>query len=192
MSSRTFKIAGWLAMASAFLTLPLVYLSYTLEGRVDPESNVLQTIIQVSGVLLFVALVLFLRKLLNTYFNFSVVNRNLDLMMAGEVLTGILSVAALYVTPMKEQLGYAVVVILVVQGGIQAQLGFKLLKLPDSLEGLLKPFCYANMATGILIASIILIPVGVLVSAISDLMLGTIFLNLSRVVKNRESKSISS
>jgi hypothetical protein len=46
----------------------------------------------------------------------------------------------------------------------------KLLKLPDDLGGMLKPFCYANMATGIFLASIVLIPLGILTSAISDLM----------------------
>jgi hypothetical protein len=39
------------------------------------------------------------------------------------------------------------------------------------------------MATGILIASVVLILVGVLVSAISDLMLGTIFFTIARQVK---------
>ena len=36
---------------------------------------------------------------------------------------------------------------------------------------MLRPFCYANIATGILLASIVLIPFGILTSAISDLML---------------------
>jgi hypothetical protein len=66
-------------------------------------------------------------------------------------------------------------------GIVQAQFGFRLRRLPDNLGGLLKPFCYANMATGILLASVILMPLSIIISALSDLMLGTIFFNMSRM-----------
>jgi hypothetical protein len=110
-------------------------------------------------------------------------------MILAEVTTGIFSMLALYVTPLKESAGYAVLVILALQGIVQVQLGYKLLKLKNNLDGLLKPFCYANMATGILFTTIFLIPLGVVVSAISDLMLGTLFLNMSKVVKNLDKKN---
>jgi hypothetical protein len=83
-----------------------------------------------------------------------------------------------------------VLAIIVAQGVVQAHFGYKLLKLPNDLGGMLKPFCYVNMATGILMATIILIPVGIVVSAISDLMLGTIFFNMGKLVRNYESLQI--
>lgn len=39
------------------------------------------------------------------------------------------------------------------------------------------------MVTGICIASVVLILVGVVTSAVSDLMLGTIFFNVAKLVK---------
>ena len=179
------KVAGWLAMASAFLTLPLVYLSFKLEGRIDVKATVIQTIIQAFGTVLFVAIILYFRKLLNVLFNFHDTDRNIDLMIVTGAVTGIISTVALYLPSLKESVEYAVIVILIVQGVVQLQFGYKLLKLPDYLGGMLKPFCYANMATGIFLASIVLIPLGILASAISDLMLGTIFLSMSKSARDK-------
>ncbi len=180
LTSRTLKIAGWLCMISAFFALPLVYLSFRLEGLLDYKSTTLQVIIQMYGTFIFVAVTLYLKRLLNTIYNFRNTDRNIDLMIITGILTGILSVAALFFTSFKEAVGSAVIVIFVLQGIVQFQLGYKLLKLPGDLNGILKPFCYANMLTGLCLASIVLIPLGILASAISDLMLGTIFLNMAR------------
>lgn len=170
-------------MASAFLTLPLVYLSYLLEGMIDSYAAVIQTIIQISGTVLFVAIVLYLKRLLNSHFNFHNTDRNIALMIIASIVTGVLSSAALCYPPLKEPIGTVVIVILVALGIVQVQFGFKLLKLPNDLGGMLKPFCYANMATGILLASVVLIPLSILASAISDLMLGTIFFNMSKLAR---------
>ena len=188
MTSRTLKVAGWLAMASASLTLPLLYLSFKLEGRIDLKAADIQTIIQVFGTFLFVAIILYFKKLLNSHFKFHNADRNIELMIAANVVTGVLSIVALYLTPLQESIGSIVIAILVIQGIVQAQFGYKLLKLPNELGGMLKPFCYANMATGILLVTIILIPLGIVVSTISDLMLGTIFLNMSKSARNDESR----
>lgn len=188
MTTKSFKIAGLLAMASAFLSLPLAYLSVSLEGRTETNAIVILTIIQISGTLLFVAIVLYLKRFLNTLFNFHNTDRNMDLLVISSMAAGILSIGALYYIPLKESLGTVAIAILVVQGIVQAQFGYKLLKLPDSLGGMLKPFCYANLATGILLASVVLIPLAILVSAISDLMLGTIFFNMARMARGDDLK----
>jgi hypothetical protein len=180
LTSATLKFAGWLAMASAFLTLPLVYLSYRLDSRLDVTSTLIEAAIQLFGVMLFVAITRYLKKFLDALFNFHDVDRAIDLMIIANVIAGILTIIGLYFTHLKEASGYAVMVILVAQGLVQAQFGYKLLRLPYGLGGILKPFCYANIATGILIATIVLIPIGIVASALSDLMLGTIFLNTAQ------------
>jgi hypothetical protein len=186
LTCKTMTIAGWLAMISAFFTLPLMYLSFRLEGRIDATASIIQTVMQLAGTLLFVALLLYFRKLLHAQFTFHDTDRSIGLMIKAGVIAGVLTVLSLYVTSLKETTALAVIVILVAQGIVQVQFGYKLLKLPDDLGGMLKPFCYANMATGIMIASVVLIPVGALVSAITDLMLGTIFFNIARRVKESE------
>lgn len=168
-------------MASAFLTLPLVFLSFKLEGRVEVYAKEIQTFIQTSGTLLFVAIIMYLKKLLNSLFAFHNTDRALELMVLASMATGVLSIGAFSFPTLKESLDSAVLVILVAMGIVQVRFGYKLLQLTKDLGGMLKPFCYANMATGILLASVVLMPVSILVSAVSDLMLGTIFFNLSRL-----------
>jgi hypothetical protein len=187
--SRNLKIAGWLAMASAFLTIPLEFLFSALEARTDVGATVLETIIQIFGTLLFLAITLYIKRLLNCIFNFHHADRNIDLMIITGIVAGVLSVAGIYVTPLKESIGYAGIGILMVQGIVQAQFGYKLFKLPYDLGGMLKPFCFANIATGILLATIVLIPFGIVVSALSDLMLGTIFFKISACVRDVELKN---
>ena len=186
VTPKSMKIAGVLAMTSACVTLPLAYLSYQMEGAAKGETAIIQAAIQISGTFLFVAIVLFLKKFINDIYNFTAVNRNLDMMIIADIVTGVLTVIALCVPSVKDSAGYAALTLLVMLGIVQVQFGYKLLKLPDDLGGLLKPFCFANMATGILLASILLIPLGILVSAVSDLMLGTIFLNTCKLFRTSE------
>lgn len=181
------KIAGWLAMASAFLTLPIAYLSFCLEGVHNSYSDIIQTSIQTTGTLLFLAIILCLKRLLNAIFNFHGTDKNIDLMIIASIVTGMLSIGMFSFPALKESLQPAVIVILVALGIVQAQFGYRLLKLSNNLGGLLKPFCYANMATGIFLASVVLMPISIIVSALSDLMLGTIFFNISRLTRTNGS-----
>ena len=177
-------------MSSAFFTLPLVYVSYKLDKTVDFVSTVIQTVIAISGVILFTLIVLYLKRFINSIFKFHNTDRNLELMIAANIVVTVLTLAAVYFSQLQESIEYAVLVIIVAQGIVQTQFGYKLLKLPNDLGGMLKPFCYANMATGILLATVVLIPLGIVASAVSDLMLGTIFLNMGKLVRNYELKRI--
>jgi len=187
LTSKSMKKAGWLAMTSAFLTLPIVYLSFRLEGMHNSYADSLQTFIQSAGTLLFLAIILCLKRLLNTAFNFHDTDRNIDLMVIASIVTGVLSISMYSFPALKEPLQSAVIVVLVALGIVQAQFGYRLLKLSNDLGGLLKPFCYANMATGIFMASVVLMPLSIIVSALSDLMLGTIFFNMSRLTRTDNS-----
>ena len=187
MNHRALLTAGWLAMISAFVSIPLTYFSFRLDGKVDSLSTGIQIAIQIAGALLFVAITLYLKKLLNTRFRFHDTDKNIDLMIVANVVASVVIVILLYFPHLKESLELAVLVVVVFQGLVQMNFGYKLLKLQDDLDGMLKPFCYLNITTGVLIASIILIVVGVVVSAISDVMLGTIFFHMAKLVGEPDS-----
>lgn len=169
-------------MASAFLTLPLAYLSFSLEGRGDLYANEFQTLIQASGTLIFVAIILYLKRFLNFFFTFHDTDTSIALMVMASMATGAVTLGMFSFPTLKESLESAVIVILALQGIVQIQFGYKLLKLPNDLGGMLKTFCYANMATGLLLATVIFIPLSMLVSALSDLMLGTIFFSMAKTI----------
>lgn len=183
MTHRTLTIAGWLTMISAFASIPMAYLAFKLEGQVDSTGTLILAAMQVAGTILFVAITLFLKRLLNRIYSFHDTDKSIDLMIMANVVAGIFVIGGMYFSQIKETIGIAALVIMVFQGIVQVQFGYKLLKLQNSLGGLLKPFSYLNMVTGVCVASIVMILVGVVVSAISDLMLATIFFSISKQLK---------
>lgn len=170
-------------MVSAFASIPLTYFSYQLDGSAAPAATGIQIGIQVVGALLFVAITLLFRKLLNARFSFHDTDRSINLMVVANVLASGMAVVALCVPQLKETLEIAALVTVVFQGLVQVRFGSRLLRLQDNLDGMLRPFCYLNMATGVCVASVVLIVVGVVVSSITDLMLGTIFFHIAGVVR---------
>jgi hypothetical protein len=186
VAHRTLTIAGWLTMISAFATIPMAYLAFKLEDRVDPAGTLILATMQVAGVLLFVAITVFLKRFLNRIFRFHDTDKSIDLMIMANIVAGIFLVGGMYISQIKEASGIAALVMMVFQGIIQFQFGYRLLKLHNTLGGLLKPYCYLNMATGVCVASLVLILVAVVISAICDLMLATIFFNAAKQRKEAE------
>jgi len=187
LTYRALITAGWLAMISAFVSIPLTFVSYRLYDNADPTATTIQIAIQVAGALLFIGITLYFKKLLNSRFAFHDTDKSIVLMLVANVVASIIAIMALCFPLLKETFYFADLVILVFQGIVQMQFSYKLMKLQDDLDGMLKPFCYLNMATGICIASVVLIIVGIVVSSISDLMLGTIFFHVAKPEKEPDS-----
>jgi hypothetical protein len=51
----------------------------------------------------------------------------------------------------------------------------RLLRLPGNLHGLLKPFGYTQIVSGICFITVFLSPVGIIAGAVADVILGVIF-----------------
>jgi len=187
LTYRSLITAGWLAMISAFVSIPLTYAAFQLDGRVDSTATGIQIFIQIGGVILFVAITLYLKRFLNARFRFHNTDKNIVLMIVANVVASVFAIMAICFSQLKETLEIAALGIVVFQGVVQMQFGYRLLTLPDNLDGMLKPFCYLNMATGVCIASVVLVIAGVVVSSISDLMLGTIFFHLAKLVREQDS-----
>jgi hypothetical protein len=173
-------------MFSAFIALPFSYFTFKLEGSTDVLTLLLQSSMQLFGTVLFIVITRLTKKLLNDQYSFHDTNRQIDLMIMANVGAGILVMAGIFFPPLKETLGIAAMVVMVFLGIVQIQFGYRLMKLQNDLGRMLKPFCYSNMVTGVCIASVVLILVGVVTSAISDLMLGTIFFNIAKQVREPE------
>ncbi|MEI6305887.1 MAG: hypothetical protein WCP33_03600, partial [Deltaproteobacteria bacterium] len=174
---------GWLTMVSAFASIPLSYLDFKLEGKVDAVAALIQGVLQIAGTLLFVIITLLLKRFLNRLLMFHHTDKCIELMIMANIVSGVFILGGLALPKIREAAGIAALLMVVFEGVIQLQFGYKLLKLENSLGGLLKPYCYLNMATGVCVASIVLILPGVAVSAISDLMLATIFFNVAKQIK---------
>jgi len=182
----TFTLFAWLAMSSAFAAIPMTYLAYRLESRVDPLGMLMQGGLQLVATLLFVAITLMLKRFLNRVFAFHDTDKSIDVLVMANVVAGVLLIAGSCYPEIRETVGPAALVLMVFAGGVQIQFGYKLTKLQNNLGGLRAPFCYLNMATGVCIASIVLMLAGVVLSAISDLMLATIFFTIAKELKEAE------
>lgn len=190
MTYKALITGGWVAMFSAFIAIPFSYLTFRLEGNTDGATVALQVSMQLFGTVLFIVLTRFIKKLLNDQFSFYDTDRQINLMIMANIGAGILVLAGMFYAPIKETFGIAALVITVMLGIVQVQFGYKLMKLQNDLGGMLKPYCYSNMVTGVFIASVVLIVVGIVTSAVSDLLLGTIFFNIAKQVKEPEERVV--
>lgn len=175
MGTKSLAAAGRVAMVSAILTLPLSLLSLHLAGRQDEMARAAQLALQWSGTLIFLVLTLLFRRFLVSNCRFSKANGIINALILLNLLYAALSSYAEYLPPSDERITPLITGLVVLLGLLQAGLGIRLLQLESDLGGMKRPYCWLNIVTGMFLASILLVPLGIVVSAISDVMLGTIF-----------------
>jgi hypothetical protein len=186
-----YKIAGWLAIAAAILTLPTLLFGLLAQPR--PPILRLMVFAWVPLAVLQTTFALYalwrFRRLLNERHGFHDVDGLIAALIIG---TGIMALAGFAVKiggtflvpapPAPAGLLFALVGIgLMVAVGLPLALigivfSVRLLRLQDDLHGLLRPFAITNMVASALLATIILAPVALLVDAVCNVILGVIFL----------------
>jgi hypothetical protein len=175
MTHRRLIAAGWLAMVSAALTVPWVIATFFLADKTGAAAKAVEASLLVCGTVLFVYLLATLRRLLHERYDFRAADGAIALLIKANIVSAAVALLGLAIPSMEESIGVFGIIIVVIVGILQLSFGIKLLQLPSTLKGLHKPYCYLNMVTGVCTAMIVLLPVGVLTSAVADVMLGTIF-----------------
>lgn len=176
VSSTPLRRAGFLAMASAILSIPFLVLSYYLAGGDIPYAPHYQAIMQLVGLVIFTYLTWFLKQFLNIRHSFHDTDNYIDFLITTNLFAGIAAIAGLFLTSWTEPLDWFTLLLIAAFGVGQILFGIKLLNLPDSLNGMLRPFCILTIITGLFISTVVLLPFGVVTGAVLDVMLGTIFL----------------
>ena len=189
MEERRYAVPGWTAIAAAALTLPMVVLGLILEiaARKNPG---LAGVLLLPYILVAVAQTICglyalgrLKTFLNERHGFHDVDGLIVAIIIGVcVLTLVVLTARVALVALG--LGKAAALFFAILGfGIGlplAALSFifavKLLRLGSDLGGLLKPFVYVNIASAVCIATFILAPLGLLLDAVGNVVLGMIFL----------------
>ena len=175
MTRKTLITAGWLAMTSAVLTIPWFILTFFLAEQKGVAAKAAEAAMLVIGTVLTVYLLVALRRLLHERYGFLQVDLPIGLLIKANIVSAAVSLIGLVFPEMESALGVFGIVMVVVVGVLQIAFGLKLRQLPDTLQGLHKPYCYLNIVTGGCLVAFILIPMGILTGAIADVMLGTIF-----------------
>jgi hypothetical protein len=174
------RAAGMMAMVSAVMALPMFFFFLQLAGRHDEDIRTPQVLMQCVGSVIFIALASSLRYFLARNCYFRKADGIILWLIALNIVYAVASSVGLYLPQGEEQFQPVLAAIAIMLGIAQAGLGIRLLMLPYDLGGMKLPYCWLNIVTGICMATLLLIPVGIVISAVGDVMLATIFFREAR------------
>jgi hypothetical protein len=187
---RQYQWAGWLALTAAVLVLPLFVLGFLVQPQ-WPKLAFPLLFAYVPVVVLQTAFAVFalfwFRRLLNNRFHFHDTDGLIVTIIIGAIILGAIGLAAkigvLFVPKSALVAAGLLALVPVIMVGLPLAIlsiifAVRLLRLQDDLCGLLKPFAYTTIAAGACFLTIILAPLGFLVDAVSNALLGMIFLRI--------------
>lgn len=167
-------------MANAILSIPLFLFSLLLGLQGGYGARVAQTVLMLASTLLFIYIMLVLLDFLNKSHGFHATDLLIKIQLWINIAATIISMLGLLSQAIQQAGGMLVLSLLIPSGIVQALFGYRLLRFPDKLNGRLKSFCVLTMITGVSVALVVSIPLGVLTSAAADVILGKIFLTAGR------------
>jgi hypothetical protein len=150
-------------------------MSWFLETVKGIGPRLSQAILTVVGLGLFLYVIHSFRKLLNGRFKFHDVDIYISLMIWGNVVLAIVSLSSLGTGQLESFMEILTVAALIAFGILSIMFATRLLRLSENLYGLLKPFSYTQIVSGICLVTVFLLPVAILAGAIADVILGVIF-----------------
>lgn len=188
MSDNRFAPAGWMAIAGAIMTLPLMAMGFILDivsqkvGSLHPLFPVLYVGLGICQAALIIFAFYRFKVYLNERHSFHATDILIIIIIAGAIAITTVALVGKVVAwlgaPTPVLLGFIVglVVIGVPLGILSVFFGIRLLELQDNLQGLLKPYAFLNIAAGVCFATFILSPLGLLIDAVGNFLLGMILL----------------
>lgn len=173
-----YRFAGYCAIISSFLAIPHLIIHLMCDMQLEPITILLPLNILFTIIGSFCGLYAFYRFkcYLNEYYEF----HDIDIYVMPIILLSIMgSTLAIF-----SQMGpafkipsiIAIFAICIAVGIIVILYSVRLLSLPVSLHGMLRPYAYITIAAAICFMLFILGPIGVILGAVTDFMLGVILL----------------
>ena len=181
MERKQYLMTGWLSIAMAVIVVPLVALGLFLDyiARTYPIVNIFHVILSVIFCFLGVYILYVFRKLLNMRYQFYLVDTLIFILICYNIIMTIFGFFR-YFVPDSRSIEITISIIGFVLfysfGIFNILFGVKLLKLKNDVFGLLKPYAYTTMISGICILAILLLPFGLLAAVAAYIIQGIIFL----------------
>jgi len=184
-----YALAGWLAITAGAITLPMFVLGFGLEiiSKRAPEIislflvpylllSVLHTIFSIYAFLRF-------KRLLNKKHDFHEVDGLITAIVIGVIIIAllaypgkVLTVLGIFDLQMTLIFVVGIIMLAVVTGILSLIFAIKLLNLNSNLNGYLKPYCYVTIVAAACFMIFIAAPLGLLLDAAGNVILGLIFL----------------
>jgi len=184
------KKAIFFCLLDALLCIPLTAISSQFELMPEKNLNIklLETGLSALGILLTVYVLFVLKQYLKKRLHFMEINNLILLSISIQVIVAIIGWFATFFPENQVFTNFLVLTAMVVTGIMYTIAGVKLLKLPNNLYGLLKPFCYLYIVMGLGMASVFLFPIALLASMLGDILLAIIL--LKELQKDKEIASM--
>jgi len=134
-----------------------------------------QAILIVASLGLFVYILSSLKQLLNLRFQFHDADLCISYLLWGNLSLSLFQFLALLNKEFESAVGILSVMAYIFFGILSIMFATRLQRLPDSLYGLLNPYCKITLVSGVCFITVLLLPVGILAGAVTDVLLGIIF-----------------
>lgn len=173
-----YNLAGYCAIAGSILTLPFLVVALLCGMRIDPMSILLPLNVSLTVIVISCSLYALYRFkcYLNEYYQFHDIDTHVTLIIIIIPITNVIRILCDTI-PAVGTLGLvAALVINFGFGLICIALSVKLLNLQVPLHGMLKPYCYFTIAASICFMLFFLGPIGAILGAVTNFMLGLILL----------------
>ncbi len=175
LTKQQLNLAGWLSITSALFAIPSMAMSWFLDSMEGIGPVISQAILIIVSLGLFLYVISYLRKLLNIRFQFHDVDIYISFLIWGNVILSIFSLFLLGNKVFERAMNFLIVIVLIAFGILSILFARRLLRLPGTLYGLLKPYCYITIGSGICLITVFLAPIGIIGGAVTDVILGVIF-----------------
>lgn len=176
MNRSRLRRAGFITLVNAILTMPFFFFSAMQDDHRALVSRIVDGSITVISLVLTVYILRALQNYLHGRYRFTETDPLISVLVRLNMVAAACAVTGDIFTGLAEGSETAVLFMVIAIGVLQLFLGLRLLRISDPLTPLFRPFCWLTAATGFLIASVALLPAGVVVGAVSDVMLATMFM----------------
>jgi hypothetical protein len=175
MTKEKLNLAGWLSITNALFAIPSIAMSWFLDSMDGIGPVISQAILTIVSLGLFLYIISYLRKLLNIRFKFHDVDIYISLLIWGNIALAALNLLSLGSKGLGWMMNFLSIVAFIFFGILSILFGRRLLRLPGNLYGLLKPYCYITIGSGICFITVFLALLGIIAGAVTDVILGVIF-----------------
>jgi len=177
-----FRIAAWLSIINAVLTVPVYFLGVISYFGNHPGIKAIYAILMVIALILLIAVFLALQKALNVLYNFHDVDTYISAFL---VLNAIATVIDIIFVPIAKSprlhitAGVLCTIASIICGVALLIFAIKVLSFKENIVGLLRPFAYAILAQAICMVTVVLTPFALFASVAADVILALLFFRLS-------------
>lgn len=172
------KKGVFICFLDALLCIPLTVLSSQFEMMQDKTINMklLETGISAFAVVLTVYVLYVLKQYLKKRLHFMDINNLILLSISIQVIVAVIGWFSTFFPENQVFTNFLILAAMIVTGIMYTIAGVKLLKLPNNLYGVQKPFCYLYIVMGVGMATVFLFPIALLASMLGDILLAVILI----------------